>query len=342
MADLPRPVAALLDAQRDALNERFAARRRGGARIEPAAFLAHLRDMVGPLLADVYARLPERSPAVLSALYDASLDLFASSLLGHEAKLPAMQRAWTELLPNAVTLLAREPESLVGSLCNALFQVAQQRGTRHDLWLDRMKSALPHCSSVANVLDAGVVAAWQAGMPQFRVPALAAAERMKPTLAAISLGLPDGTTAEGCGGVIAALKRDRWSRAGVATASPALSPVAQAGAFIGFGGPFPRPPVVRCVGGRLIVSVGDTAHWHMVADAFGVWFRRTEGLKVKPEPLPADIAVDAQGTVRWGRLTCKTPHLAGHTAAACDGETLAVTIPTSHHVFLFARTGGAA
>jgi len=334
--------ATLLDAQRDSFNDRFAARRRGGARIDPAAFLAHLRETVAPLLAEVHARLPERAPAVLNALYDASLDLFAASLLGPEGKLPAMHRVWMELLPNAVTLLAREPVSLVGCLCNAIFQVAQQRGTRPDLWLERIKSALPHSQSVTDVLDAGVVAAWQAGMPQFREPALAAAERMKPTLASAALGLSSETSAEVCRDTVASMKRDRWFRVGTTAPSPGLSPVGHAGAFTGFGGPFSRPPAVRCVGGRLVASVGDASHWHMVADAYGAWFRRVEDTKSKPEPLPAEVAIDAQGTVRWGRSACKAPHLAGHTGIACDGETLAVTIPTSHLVFLFARTGGAA
>lgn len=333
--------AALLDAQRDALNERFAARRRGGARIDPAAFLAHLRDTVGPLVTAVHARFPERAPAVFIALYDASLDLFAASLLGPEAKLPAMPQVWTELLPAAVGLLARDPLSLVGCLCNATYQVAQQRGTRPDLWLDRMKAALPHFQSVAELADAGVVVAWQAGMPQFRGPALVAAERMKPKLAAVALGLPPVTTAETCREVVTSMKRDRWFRAGATPQEAALSPVGHAGAFTGFGGPFPRPPTVACSGGHLVASAGD-ARWRMVADAYGVWFRRVEETAGKPEPLPSDIAVDVKGTIRWGRMSHKAPHLAGHTGVACDGETLAVTIPTSHHVFLFARTGGAA
>lgn len=337
MADLPTAVAALLTDQRDSLNERFAARRRGGAKIEPTAFLAHVREAISPLVADVHSRLPERAPAVLSALYDASLDLFAASLLGAEAKLPAVQRVWAELLPAAVSLLAREPVSLVGCLCNAVFQVAQQRGTRPEQWLDRMKAALPHCSSVADVVEAGLVTAWQAGMPQYREPALAAAERMKPKLAAIALGLSGETPAD----AVTALKCDRWCRIGV-TAPSGLSPVGHEGAFTGFGGVFSHPPTVRTVGGKLVVSVGESGHWQMIADAFGVWFRRTEGLKIKAESLPADVTVDSSGTVKWGRAACKAPHLAGHTAAACDGETLAVTIPTSHHVFLFARTGGTA
>ena len=76
MAGIPNAVTALLDGQRDALNERFAARRRGGAKIEPPAFLAHLRDEVTPLIVEVEARYPERAAAVLTALYDASLDAF--------------------------------------------------------------------------------------------------------------------------------------------------------------------------------------------------------------------------------------------------------------------------
>ena len=293
--------------------------------------------MVAPLLAEVEARYPERAAAVLTALYDASLDLFAASLLGPEAKLPAILRIWTEVLPNAVTLLAREPVSLVGCLCNAVFQVAQQRGTRPDQWVDRMRRAVPHCQSVSDVLDAGAVAAWQAGMPQFREPALSAADRMKPPLTAAALGL----NAEPPSDVLTALKRDRWFRVGAAASAPGLSPVGHAGAFTGFGGAFSRPPTVWCHGGRLVVSAGS-AHWQMVADAYGVWFRRMEEAKRKPDPLPAEVGVDARGTVRWGRSACKAPHLGGHTGLACDGETLAVTIPTSHHVFLFARTGGAA
>lgn len=337
MADIPQAVAALLVAQRDSLNDRFAARQRGGARIEPAAFLAHVRESVAPLLAEVNARFPERATAVLTAMYDASLDLFAASLLGPEAKLPAIVRIWTQVLPNAVTLLAREPVTLIGCLCNAVFQVAQQRGTRPDQWIDRIGVAVPHCQSVSDVLDAGVVAAWQAGLPQFREPALAAAERIKPKLATATLSLNAETPSE----VVAALRRDRWYRVGAVASAHGLSLVGHAGAFTGFGGVFSRPPTVRCESGRMVVSV-DAVNWQMIADAYGVWFRRVEETKIRPDPLPADVAIDSHGTIRWGRSSFKAPHLAGHTSLACDGETLAVTIPTSHHVFLFARTGGAA
>ena len=143
MAAVSLAFAALLTAQREALNERFAARLRAGAKIDPGAFQTHLGDTIGPLLTAVHARYPERAPAVLNAMYDASLDLFAASLLGPETKLPAIHQVWTELLPSAIALLAREPVSLVGCLSNATFHVAQQRGTRPELWIDRIRSAAP-------------------------------------------------------------------------------------------------------------------------------------------------------------------------------------------------------
>lgn len=338
MADVSPAVAALLAAQRDALNERFAARRRGGARIDPAAFLAHVREAVAPAVDRVHARFPERAAAALAALYDAALDLFAASLLGPEAKLPAVHRVWTDLLPHAVPLLAREPASVIGCLCNAAVHVAGQRGTRPELWLGRMRSALPHCQSLAALVDAGVVAAWQAGMPQFRGPALAAAERAPSKPAAVALGLLEDASAETVRELVTAMKGDRWHRPGApAGAAAALVPVGEVGGFTGFGGPFPRPPQVSCLGGQFVAAVGE-ARWRVIADAFGAWFQRVAPTAAKAAPLPKDVAVDAQGVVRWGSQRRPTAHLAGASSVACDGETLAVTIPTSHLVFLFART----
>jgi hypothetical protein len=99
--------ASLLSDQRESLNERFALRKRSGARIETEAFFHHLRESVEPLVLQVHARFPERAPRVLTALYDASLDLFAADLLGGESKLPIIRRIWLDLLPTAIPLLAR-------------------------------------------------------------------------------------------------------------------------------------------------------------------------------------------------------------------------------------------
>jgi hypothetical protein len=319
-----REFSNLLDAKRESFNERFAQRRRGGAPIDAPAFMVHLAEMVEPLLRKVMETHPERGPAVLDALYDTSLDLFAESLLGPGSKLPVLRDIWTELLPQATPLLGRDPMAITGCLCNAMFQVASQVGTQPAMWLARMKAALPKCASIPEAIDVGLVAAWRAGMPQYRHAALAAAERLKPTIAAEALGFAASN--------IPALKSDRWFHPD--TNEQSLRFVGMPGGFTGFGGPFPRPPQVQTVGGALFALAEDRC-WRIVADAFGVWFQRVPRNKEKPERMPKGIAVEGS-TVRWGKATCKKPELANASSSACDGSTLAVTIPTSHHVFLFA------
>jgi hypothetical protein len=87
--------------------------------------------------------------------------------------------------------VAREPQQVAGCLCNAAFQIAQQRGARPEAWLARMQQVAPHCQSVAELLEVGKVAGWLAGMVQYRSAALAAAGSLRPSLAARVLGLPD-------------------------------------------------------------------------------------------------------------------------------------------------------
>ncbi|HEX4588801.1 MAG TPA: hypothetical protein VH120_02650, partial [Gemmataceae bacterium] len=75
-----------LRADREALNARFARRQRAGARIDDAAFQEHLRTTVNDLIGVVAAVRAERVRAVVNAMFEVSLDLFAAGLLGPGAK----------------------------------------------------------------------------------------------------------------------------------------------------------------------------------------------------------------------------------------------------------------
>lgn len=332
-----------LKAQRDALNARYALRVRSGAKIDSDSFLDHLHQRVAPLVEAVNAEWPGRVPATVSALYEASLDLFAGSLLGPSAKLPELDRVWMDLLPANLRLLACEPVGIVGCLCNAAFQVAQQRGTRLDQWLARMQAALPICDSLARVLEVGQVAAWQAGMAQFRSAALEVAQRLPTNLAAPSLGLSGDLSPQTLTTAMKRLQANPWLTVSAAMEGKAvpqqLKCVGQAGSFTGFGGDFARPPVTTCSAGRLLATDGRST-WQLIADAYGTWFRRLPDGKVVRGRLPADVGVERSGKLNWGKLVLQVPELANPTGFACDGATLAVTIATSHHVFLFARLGG--
>ena len=343
MNQLPAAIAAVLEAERDALNARFALRQRGGARIDGRAFLAHLQEAVAPLAEQIHAILPERTRNAVLTLYDVSLDVFAASLLGPEAKTPLIGRVWTDLLPLVVKLVAREPQQVAGCLCNAAFQIAGQQGTQPDVWLARMQAAAPRCQSVAQLLEAGKVAAWQAGMVQYRKSALAAAGQLPAALAGCVLGLSDTVTAEQMPTILGRLNENPWLTAAAALdgppGPPQLACVAMAGAFIGFGGLFFRPPLVEAHDERLLASDGRT-QWELLADACGIWLRRVGEAPARHSAAASrsDVSV-GRGVIRWGKLSLAVPHLAEASSFALGGSTLAVTISTSHHVFLYSQRG---
>lgn len=344
-----RPDSVFVDAiraERDALNSRFAARRLAGGPLDGEALLAHLRITVERIVRAMHAVFPERIRAAMVPLFDASLDLLDASLLGPQAKFPCVDRVWREVLPVAAPLLAREPLRVAGCLSNAAAFLAAQRGTRPEAWIARMTAVAPHCQSVPQLLDCGRIAAWQAGAAQFRAAALRIASAFPPPLAARALGRPSDTPEDRLHAAIERLQQNPWLTIEAALDqrfSTTPRSVGVAGAFRGFGGEFVRPPTAILHGGRLFASDGQSA-WQVLADAYGVWLHRIGHGLPGPSDGPArpDVAVEANGTVRWGQTAVRFPQLAAVTSFACDGSTLAVTTPTSHHVYLFGLTDDAA
>lgn len=343
-AQLPAPFIAALEEDREALNMRFALRLRGGSRIDGAAFSLHLREAVAPLIAQIHGILPERSRAAVSALYEASLDLFAAGLLGPEARMTWVERVWHDLLPTATKLIAREPQRVAGCLSNAAYQVSSQMGTRPQEWIERMQRVAPHCESTGELLEAGKIAAWQAGMVQYRAAALDAAERLRPGMASLAMNLPESTPPDELASRLKRLRENVWvtvDSSAIEGAASNLASVGTVGAFVGFGGLFYRPPIVESEGSRLLVSDGRW-QWELFADWYGAWFRKLGDAPTKHTKANSSITIDKQGTIRWGKQTLAVPHLAGASSYAAAGPTLAVTIPTSYHVFLFSTVGGQA
>lgn len=340
MTELSPAMLAVLTEEREALNARVALRKRAGQTIDGAALLEHLRVRVGPIIERVHHAWPERARGALLGLADASLDLLAASLLGPESKLPIIATVWEQLLPELTTLVAREPLRVAGCMSNAIVQIAHQRGTRPLAWLESMQRVASHCESIEQLLTAGRIAAWQAGMVQYRPAALAAAPELATPLAALALGIDGGTPSEALKAAFSRMAGDPWLTCEAALGAPAASPtlrlVAQAGAFRGFGGVFMRPPVVMARDGQLIVSDG-LMQWKMLADAYGVWFQRVDSGPLAKVNIKGEASIDKQGRLCWGAEKLAQPQLVKATSLAVAGGTLAVTIPTSHHVFLYSK-----
>ena len=100
-----------------------------------------------------------------------------------------------------------------------------------------------------------------------------------------------------------------------------------------------NPPTVAVIDNKLMVS--DRQHvWQIFADRFGSVTERVdaEPFQGKRSHAKSNPRVGTDGTIQWDGSTIDRSDLANATSCAFDGTTLAVTVPSSFHVFLFART----
>lgn len=331
--------AEALRVERESLNQRFTLRQRTGARIDEQAFQQHLRTTVNSLVALIADGHAERVRAVVNAVFDASLDLFAAGLLGPVTKHPHVRDAWREVLPHAAHLLARDPARVVGGLSNGADHVAAHSSGRPAEWIAIMRNVSEKCDSVPHWLDAGKVAAWRAGMVQYRSAALRIARELPWKIAACTVGAIGVTSETGWQQCLGRLETDRWyAPAAVSAHEQLLRIVATTGGFRGFGGPCLRPPTATANQDGLFVSDGEGV-WHLLADAFGTCWQRVPSFPASTAALrrDANCGIDVRGRVLWDGAAHVFDELAEPSSLACDGQTLAVTLATSHHVFLLAR-----
>jgi hypothetical protein len=329
-----------LERGRSKYNARFAAARMAGANVDGDSFLIHLGNAVTPVVEAVHAHMPERVGVVLDTLYDVSLELFGSSLLGPKNKSPAVGGVWSQVLPTIPNLVIRDPKTVAAALSNAAYNIGRTAGARPDEWLALMRRVAAQCENVDELLNVGKVAAWRAGMPHYRGGAISAARSLRPALVAELLGVP----AELVGAVLERMAADPWLVPAAAVDPPQLTNprrVAVVGAFRGFGGEFLRPPTVSATAGSIFVTDGEGT-WRLICDCFGRLLLRHDRPPRADPPHP-DVRVSPEGVVQWGTGRASFPRWAGDVAGyACDGQTLAVTLRTSHQVQLVARAAAIA
>ncbi len=314
--------AKSLEQGRERFNAAFKLARKAGVALDDTAFLDHIHRVVVPIVDAVAERMAERTAGVLDALYTVSLQLFGASLLGPTAKLQAINRVWSELLPALVPQLMRDPQRVAATLSNAGYNIASVPEARFDAWLSDLARIAPQCADVNELLEAGKIAAWRAGMAHYRKGALDAAAKLPAELAAVALESPIEMTQR--------WQADPWA---TTVSHAALNIVKQVGAFRGFGGPFIRPPKVWANSGQFFATDGEGV-WQLIADRFGCVFIRHD---VKPANQAASEQITSDGRVTLGGSRATFAELAAATSCAFDGVTLAVTIPTSHAVHLVAR-----
>ncbi|MEO8700216.1 MAG: hypothetical protein ABI867_09235, partial [Kofleriaceae bacterium] len=302
--------AQLLETHRDELNTRFA---RAGT-ISPEGALGYLRRTVMPIL-DAWGSEP--SAAVLFALFDIGLAGLRAGLVG-EIDATAFERTLVDRMPALRVHVERAPAIVLRALGNGYLQLHRERGIdAAQAWFDALASHAAGCVDRASLLELGVVLGWRAGLAEAREVAL-------EHVAKLDVRALFGTAS------IDPDPERRFCTPGSIAALGPLALVATAGGFVGFGGPFRKPPLPRVVAGRLVCTDG-TATFELFADVFGTRFR--------PAPWAHAEAIASAGT---GDAYIKTAiavssELRGAVAvAACSGM-MAVVLRDSHQVFVLGR-----
>jgi hypothetical protein len=327
----------LLEEQRDVCNEKFRFHLSQGSRLEPALWLQHVQERIASIVDAVEEHLPERSRITLTELYDISLDLFAVGRLSEEGSSIPLLRVWDELLPNLGKVIARDPRRVVGCLCNAVLNISQSDVRTAHQWIDCMKIAGPKSESVDQLLAIGKFAAWRAGQSEYRLAALKIAENLPASLLVTILGPANSVPESEVHTLVRSMENDPW-RLAHSGQNDGIQPAIVGGRFAGYGGQFFHPPMVYEFKGNLCVTDRKQV-WRIDADSFGFQLHKME---MAPEDLKSnqtnrDPKVAIDGKVTWDNHVLLRPDLADPTSHACDGTTLAVTIPSSFHVFLFSR-----
>lgn len=314
--------ARLLAACRDELNARFA---RGAGDRSPEAILGYLRRTVIPTL-DAWEGEP--TPAVLFALFDVGLAGMRAGLVGEIDATP-FERVLGERMPELRAHIERAPGVVLRALGNGYMNVQRERGPEvAQTWLETLASGASHCADHAALFDLGVVIGWRLGLAEAREVALDRAAHLDATLLRV---LFDAESLEPD-------PERRFCRPGQLTPLGPLELLVTAGGFVGFGGPFRRPPLPRVVAGRLVCTDGD-ATFELFADVFGTRFRPAAWAHAEATST-ADTGgayVDSSGSVVVEQVTVGSDKLRGAVAAAACSGMVAVTLGDSHKVVVLGR-----
>lgn len=332
-------LAEALRRGRDRYNTKYAYARRSRPTLDAEAFKDHLRHTVEPIAEAVHTAAPGRVDAAVEVLYDLSLELVGKEFFGAQSRYPAIVEGWSHLFMTLPHLLAAEPRLFVGAVTNALYNLSIVPDARPALWIREMAKIGQSCRDVAEFLEAGKVVAWRSGLPHYRDGALVSCRSLEPALARAALGMNGDMPLDE---VVERMKRDPWFDPATAGQNKQgemqLRVVRRAGAFRGFGGLFPLPPVVAASDNEFIV-LDTESNWLLTADVFGATFHRlgpdVSGLKSKTTH---DFSINRQGMASKGKYITTFPELADCTSFAANATTLAVTVPLSHSVCLIALT----
>lgn len=277
----------------------------------------------------------------VSALADVLLDLIGKGVIGEGGRYPGFEEDFARIAFRFSVALAESPRKLLASLANARLKLESYSAARSSEWMMRMETLDARLPASA-VLAAGVVSAWVCGLSALRDAALTQLASLPETTAYPLFRLEgfDG----GMAALIGRLKEDLWfDPAYPAAEGPVFK---DAGGFLGFDGPFLRPPEVYADDGVFLLFDGET-FFRLFADAFGAMLVRTAA---PDNPVSMNRKAlseqgwewNGEGGAVYRGVTIPLPENfpGSYRSTAAIGPALCYTSAESHRAFLLGLPGG--
>jgi len=335
---LSQPMIELLGGHREMLNQRFRQKKASGVKVDIGVWSDHLRNVVAPIVDTVHSIAEERARTTLLDLYDVSLDLFAAGHFSESGSSLLLHRLWRDVFTCIAGNLSRSPRRIAGSLSNAVLALAMESPVIAKRWLEELKRAGLDCENTPQLLDAGKVLAWTAGMASYRGPALAIVQHLNVALIRSLFQIADSVPEKCIRKWFAELESNPWAQLQLDETVPKceVSMVHRCGAFRGFGGLFLEPPRLFLHLGQIYVREYQGIY-KLIADQFGALFQRMGNFEPEKTTHRPAAVVDSQGIIRWeGCENLQCPWMST-SSQAFDGKTLAMTLPDSFYIYLFAK-----
>jgi hypothetical protein len=306
---------AIFERRRDFFNLRFL---RSGRGCDPEAFKRYLARTADPLSA-------LGGESLLIALFDLGLTGLPRGLIGAQEPSP-FEVALLSALPMFGAHVVNQSGELLAIVANGYDTVVRELSVGHaNNWLHQLAGLASLCTNKLVIMEAGVAIAWRLGLAEAR-------ERV------LALSLNEAIVR----GIFDVPKLNPSSRARFCVKTDRLGPlswVATLGGFSGFGGTFRRPPRVVSSRDAVFATDGQTSV-QIFADAFGARLRSTH--IATPAKSEGDaISVSPRGEVQWmsgdDKVTASIEGLIDPSSFAASQGLAAVTLPTSHLVFVLGR-----
>lgn len=302
---------------RDRYNTLFALARRARPRLCQEQFVFNLREYLAPLV-QVTAQAGRQE--LVSFAYELLLELTGVELFSRSE---AVRRLWLEVLPHCSDIVGQAPGRVIPSLTNACYNLERERGADWAFWLDKMKGCCQRSAGWEQWLEVGQVLAWVSGLAHYRQSATELAASLPSELVGQLVPRWDKVRGD-----------PWWPRR---PASGKLVRAHQLGDFVGFGGPFRRPPELVSAGSNKFLVSDGLEEWLLSCDGFGATLKRVKEFPLE-ETEQNDFQVSQDGIITFEGQEFAHPELSPVASFDVSGSVLAVTSAFSHRVHIFIGT----